>query len=541
MNDDERILAQAEKSINSLDGFYAITVTDDGLFLTVHPPEGNGYRVTEPVVLEDLKKRHVSEFDKHLTLRTIREAKGEPIKIAEPLEPEIDPEIQVIVARDRMEASLEIVTPKNSRPVTLDFVMNKIQECGIVFGIDHEAVQKAFERPGLKVICARGQRATDGENGRIEYHIDMENKGRPTEQDDGRVDFKSLNIFTTVYEGELLAEKIPPTLGIPGTDILGYPAAAKPGKDIPLPIGKNVKAVDGNKLVAGIAGQLVIANNKISVIPLIEVKEDVDLSTGNIDFVGNVIVRGSVQAGFTVKAQGNVEICGTVSGGIVEGKNVIIRMGIQGMHRGHIKATESVIAKFIENANVFAGQDVTVNDVILHSKVSAGKKVIVEGRRGLIAGGTVIAGEEVRVKIAGTHMATNTELEVGVNPVLREEYQSIRKEIKKLEVSLDQTIKAIGILKTFDQSKMPQEKREMLLKLTKAQFHLVGQVETSRNRIIEIELALEEMRYGRIRISDVIYPGVKIVVGTLVKPIREQQKFVSFYAEDGEIKVGSFK
>ncbi|MPM68941.1 hypothetical protein SDC9_115878 [bioreactor metagenome] len=138
-------------------------------------------------------------------------------------------------------------------------------------------------------------------------------------------------------------------------------------------------------------------------------------------------------------------------------------------------------------------------------------------------------------------MATSTELEVGVNPVLREEYQSIRKEIKKLEVSLDQTIKAIGILKTMDQAKMPQDKREMLLKLTKAQFHLVGQVETFRNRIIEIELALEEMRSGRIRIADFVHPGVKVVVGTLVKPIREQQRFVSFCAEDGEIKVGSFK
>ncbi|MGI6093281.1 MAG: DUF342 domain-containing protein [Negativicutes bacterium] len=541
MNDDERVLEQAQQNVNSLDGFYSITAMEDGLFLTVHPPAGDGIRVTEPAIFEELERRQISEFDKYLTIRTIREAKGEPVKIAEPVAPEVDPEVQVTVTRDRMEATLEIVTTKNCRPITMDFVMNKIQECGIIFGIDHEMVQKAFERPGLKVIFARGQRATDGENGRIEYRIDTENKGRPTEQEDGRVDFKSLNIFTTVYEGELLAEKIPPTPGSAGTDILGYPVAPKPGKDIPLPIGKNVKVIEGNKLVAGIAGQMVIANNKINVIPLIEVKEDVDLSTGNIDFVGNVIVRGSVQAGFTVKALGNVEIFGAVSGGTVEGKNVIIRMGIQGMHRGYIKATENVIAKFIENANVFAGLDVTVNDVILHSKISAGKKVVVEGRRGLIAGGTVIAGEEIRAKIAGTHMATNTELEVGVNPELREEYQSIRKEIKKLEISLDQTIKAVGILKSMDQARMSQDKREMLLKLTKAQFHLARQVETYRNRVLEIELAFEEMRYGRIRIADVIYPGVKIIVGNLVKPIREQQKFVSFYAEDGEIKVGSYK
>jgi uncharacterized protein (DUF342 family) len=81
----------------------------------------------------------------------------------------------------------------------------------------------------------------------------------------------------------------------------------------------------------------------------------------------------------------------------------------------------------------------------------------------------------------------------------------------------------------------------MLLKLTKAQFHLIGQTETMRNRIAQIELALEEMRYGRIKVADTVYPGVKLVVGTLVKPVRDSIKFANFYAEDGEIKTGSYK
>ncbi|MDD4602107.1 hypothetical protein SDC9_06245 [bioreactor metagenome] len=541
MNDDERILEQAEQNDDKLDGFYSIHLLSDGVYLSVHAPQGEGARVLETVVFEDLKKRDIDEYNKSLTLQVVREAEGKQVKIADALVPKVDPDIQVVVERDRMEASLQVVVAKNSRPVTLDLIMSKVQETGIVFGVDHAAIQKAFERPGLKIICAKGQRPLDGVNGRIEYRTNLENKGKPAEQEDGRVDFKSLNMFTTVYEGEVLAEKVPPTPGVSGIDIFGQQVGAKPGKDIPLPMGKNVKLIEGNQLVAGIAGQLVFVNNKINIIPVIEVKEDVDLSTGNIEFVGSVVIRGSVQAGFTVKAQGDVEINGNVSGGVVEGKNVTIRMGIQGMHRGYIKATENVVVKYIENATVIAGQDVTVSDVILHSKVSAGKKIIVEGRRGLIAGGTVTAGDEIRAKVAGTHMATNTELEVGVNPILRQEYQHIRKEIKKLETSLDQAIKALSILKSMDQNSMPPERKEMLLKLTKTQFHLVGQIEVFRNRNTEIELALEEMRYGRIRISDIVYPGVKIVVGTLVKPMREQHKFVSFYADNGEIKVGSFK
>ena len=211
------------------------------------------------------------------------------------------------------------------------------------------------------------------------------------------------------------------------------------------------------------------------------------------------------------------------------------------MHRGYVKAKENVVAKFIENATVHAGNEIIVSDVVLHSRITAGKKILVEGRRGLIAGGTVMAGEEIRAKVIGTQMSTSTELEVGVNPALREEYQHIRREIKKVEVSLEQTQKALGILRAMDQHSMPPDKREMLLKLTKAQFHLVGQVDTMRTRMTAIEGEFEEMRAGRIKASDVIYPGVKVVVGTLVKPVRDTLKFVSLYAEDGEIKVGTFK
>ena len=125
--------------------------------------------------------------------------------------------------------------------------------------------------------------------------------------------------------------------------------------------------------------------------------------------------------------------------------------------------------------------------------------------------------------------------------MLREAYQHIRRATKKLDINLEQAQKALNILRSMDQHTMPPDKREMLLKLTKAQFHLVGQVETMRTRMAVIEGEFEEMRAGRIKVADTIYPGVKVVVGTLVKPIRDILKFASLYAEDGEIKIGGFK
>lgn len=537
MENDELI----SDATDSLDGYFEVAVSDSGVFLKVFSPKGDGEPVKEPAIVTELQNREVKDYNLTLIIRTVKEATGVPVQIAPPPQPDGEPEVQILVSRDRLEANLVIIVPKRSRPLLLDEVLDKIREAGVTYGIDLDAVQKAFQRPGLRTVCAKGLNPIDGTDAYIKYYLDFENKGRPLELEDGRVDHKNLNTFTTVRQDEVIAEKIPAVPGTAGIDILGQPIAAKPGKDISLPLGKNVHAVDNKKIVASIAGQLMIVNNKINVIPIIEVKGDIDFSTGNIDFVGNVIIRGSVQAGFTVKAEGNVEISGTVSGGTVEGKNVIIRMGVQGMQRGYVKASENVVAKFLENATVYAGKDIIISEVVLHSKLFSGKKVIVEGRRGLIAGGQVIAGEEIRAKVAGTQLAANTDLEVGINPLLREEYQTLRQEIKKVQHNLEQTQKALVILKAMDPSSIPKEKQEMLLKLTKAQFHLVGQTETIRNRISEIELAFEEMRYGRIKVLDVVYPGVKIVVGSHVKPIREVMRFVTFYAEEDDVKVGPYK
>lgn len=519
-------------------GQFTISKDKDGLFLTVYPANG-GKSVLEPDVINALKEQNIVNFNYPLLVKAVKEAAGQPVRIFSPEEEKKEADIQTFVERDRMEAFVSIKAAPDSQPPTPKDIVAKLEAAGVKYGIDQERIQRACQYMGAKMSVAVGKRPIDGKDAYISYLIDIESKGKPTELENGSVDYKSINSFIKISEGEVIAEKFPSMPGTAGLDVLGNTVPPKPGRDIPLPLGKNVKAVD-NKLIAAISGQVVLANNKVSVIPTVEVNGDIDFSSGNIDFVGSVIIKGSVQPGFYVKAEGDIEILGSVCGGIVEGNNVTIRMGIQGMLRGHVKARSNIYAKFIENSNVSADLDVIVTDVILHSHISAKHKVIVEGKRGLIAGGKVTAGEEIRAKSAGTQLAVVTELEVGVNPLLREEYQNLKKELRKVEATHDQTQKSLALFRSLDQNQLPPEKRELMLKLTKAQFQLAGHLETMHTRLCEIEKELDEIRNGRIRISDIVYPGVKIVVGNQVKPVREQIRFVTFYVDEGELKTSSY-
>lgn len=517
---------------------FLLELLPDGLWLTVYPLAEGAPGAEVGAVLEGARNLGYRNLNSMAIAEVVRDAQGVPVKLAEKIEvPE--PEVQVIVARDRMEAFLQIHAPKGARALSVDEVLGKIQAAGVVFGVDSDAVLKAVERLRSNTTIAKGQPAQDGRNAEIRYLVSTETKGRPQELADGRVDYKSLNLFVNVAEGDVLAEKLPATLGENGCDVLGQTLFPKKGKEAALPMGKNTR-IEEDKLIATQAGHVLLSGGKLSVVPVIELKADVDLSTGNIDFTGNVIVGGSVQQGFSVKAGGNVEIRGSVSGGSVEGKNITVCHGIQGMNSGKIKAEENINARYIENGVVEAGGDVVINDAILHSRVSAGGRILVEGRRGVVAGGHLMAGGEISLHAGGTHLAPVTVLEVGIDPVVKDEYRRIRDEHQKMNQMLEQTQKALTILKAIEPSKLPPDKREMLLRLTKTQFQLVGQIEAIRNRMMQIELLFEEVRTGRVRVDDVIYPGVKIIIGALVRPIREPIKHSSFYVEDGEIRVGPF-
>lgn len=475
------------------DGFYQITVKDKEIFLLVCPPKERGRAVDAAVIKEELHTYSIDKTNHFLISQVINKAAGVPVKIAELVEKEevvVKRQIKIQVTRDHMVAMLESRDNQGNTPLTIDDVIEKFKDVGMSFGIDGVAVKKFLADPETKIVCARGVAPIPGADAYMKYYVDFANKGRPVEQEDGSVDFKNTRMFFVATKNQLLAEKIPATKSIPGMNVFGKKVVIKDGKDLVLPVGKNVNVVKDNLIMAGLSGEVVWDKGKLTIIPVMEIKSDVDLSTGNIEFPRSIIIRGSVQDGFYVKADGDVDIRGGICGGQVEGKNIKVGMGIFGMEHGYVKSTETISAKFIEKANVFAGTDLYVMNVILHSLVNAGEKVIVAGQRGRIIGGTITAGVEIRAATIGTQSEAGTVLEVG----------------KKIQVSA-----------TPDEVKEYQDK-------------------------IEDEMSANAMTDGKVRVLDTAHAGVKIVIGRYMKSLSDSIKYATFFVaeEDDKISIGPY-
>lgn len=527
----------AEKKQNR----YDVTVEPTGVFLTVYPVREGEQRIDPQVIYADLIAQDLHTVQKDAVTRATVSPTGSPVLVGDYPGPE-QPEIVVEIAKNKMEASMEIIPSRKGTRPALNDIKVALAAKGVVFGLDESQIEIALDHPKKPVVVARGKAPEDGVNAKIQHAIDFSKAGKPKEELDGRVNFHDLNLVYNVRAEDVIAEKIPKTDGVPGSTVTGEALPAKPGKDIPSPAGKNTYVDEEGMIRASIDGQMQIVNGKMTISPVFEVKEDVDVSTGSITFVGSVVVRGSVQMGFSIKAEGDIEINGTASGATLEGNNILVKNGIQGMQRGYIRAKGNVTTKYIENATVTAQDTVNVAEAILHSNVSAGKKVVVQGKRAVIVGGTVRAGEEILSRFVGSHLATPTVLEVGVNPELRDDLNKVKKEVKDVQFQLDQAQKAVQLLKNMEANgTITPEKREMLLKVTKSYYNLAGQHETMRTRIQEIENQIDDLRNGKIKVAEIVHPGVKIVVGAAMLPVRDAINFATFYEEDGDVKTGSYK
>jgi uncharacterized protein (DUF342 family) len=159
---------------------------------------------------------------------------------------------------------------------------------------------------------------------------------------------------------------------------------------------------------------------------------DVGLATGEIEFEGSVIVEGDVNTGCRIEAGGDVEVRGSVYGGIVEARgNVTVQYGIT--HQARVTAGGNVRAKFVEYSEVKASAHVWASDGIVQSTIVAGGKVEALGRYGAIVGGHVNGRLGVSAREVGSPSGVPTSIVAGVAPDLLAKLERLRDEAKALD------------------------------------------------------------------------------------------------------------
>lgn len=263
---------------------------------------------------------------------------------------------------------------ETGRNITLEDIQDELAHEKIVYGIDENMVNALLREREYctEYLIGKGTPPTIGKDAKIEYYFSTNQSLKPKHNEDGSVNYHELNIISKVEKDQLIARLIPAVPGQPGHDVFGNELKPREVQSLRLSYANNIYVSDdGTELYSGVTGHASLVQGKVFVSGVYEVPADVDNSIGDINYPGNVSVKGNVKSGFVIHADGDIVVEGVVEGAeLYAGGQIIVKRGIHGMGKGLLSAKGNVVIKFIEGATVKSGGYIETESII-QSKVSA--------------------------------------------------------------------------------------------------------------------------------------------------------------------------
>ena len=282
-----------------------------------------------------------------------------------------------------------------------------------------------------------------------------------------------------------------------------------------------------NYLLAAAKGYVFYLNGKITVKTLLNVRQDVSFQTGNIFFVGDMAVHGSVRAGFSVQGN-NVRIMGMVEGGVVRARrDLMIDGGVRGGAGKHSKvdAGDKLMTPFLESVDARARGNMVIEKTCLYSTIYAGSNMVVRDK---LYGGTTNAYGSVYVGgQLGNKAALATKVYLGYDPLSIRQLEKIDKIIAQLSQTITHLNAIAGHLppETNDASRKLQA-----LRLQRRQ--LINRRDELWSRLAQDE---NYMQNCRLLCQGTVYPGVEISIGRAFMVVERIYQCTLFRLVDNEI------
>ncbi len=436
------------------------------------------------------------------------------------------------LSADKIYAWVLVFPPtEQGRELSRDMLLRALEDCGISYGVDTRLVDRMAHdesRYFNLYLIAQGKPAFDGKNGNIVDYVPrvIERVLQVDEYD--QVDYTALNLIHNVKEGQEICRLIHPTEGEPGRTVLDQEIPAKSGKVVSLPKGRNTEiSEDGDALVATMAGHVEFTGRSFQVRPVLDIPGNVDFSTGNIKFLGDVNIKGDVLTGFTVRAMGNIWVGGVIEAGstVEAGGDLTVVKGILGDGTTTVRAHRCIFSKYIENSTIYVRENLQT-DCIINGNIFCDGEVLVRSGRGSIMGGRVWAAKKVSATSVGSKSECRTSIALGGLPCTNFERELIQQELKDLEIEMEKLeCQLDSPVKTSLLSKVRMKLNAAELKLKQLEDDL-----------LDLREELHSDNEGRLECG-VAYAGTEISFGDEMVRLREENHQCIAKLVSGEILV----
>ena len=427
--------------------------------------------------------------------------------------PHKDAEITAEIANDRMQAFLSLFEGEGTGTrLSVDDARRAVEEAGVSHGIDGDAILEAVrhaseEGPIFRAVVARGTEPQSVESRSPQYLVRLASGKGFTVKEDGRVDHKHHDETTVVTTGtKLMRIPPPPDEPSPGYEVTGAKIEPKKAGTGDIQLGQNVRAEeqgDGSiVIVATVSGELVAERSSIDVRPARTIKGSVGVETGNIKFPGSVSVKGGVDAGYYVFANGDIRVAEGVEACLLSAEgDIILKQGVKGAGKAVLRSKARIQVAFAEQATLLSVGDINMKSGCMHSSVKCNGTLRFQSDKGSVVGGRVRVRKGLRAQNLGSSRGVATEISFGQDYLIADQIEKAEKEIEQLKLKI-----------TRDDMAMREESDnlERLEELRKEKKKLLKMIEQRSVRLFSLREKFEEHYPSELRIHGTVFPGVRI-------------------------------
>lgn len=379
---------------------------------------------------------------------------------------------------------------------------------------------------------AKGEEPSPGRDGKLVWLVKRFSQSGEMQADEkGFVDFLTLNRFDNITKGQSIARLYPPHDGKDGVNAVGKHMKSLPGKPLKLSLDRSVKIEKHSSgayevLIAEENGYALEESGRISIRTVLEVKGDVDLKIGSLDFIGGIVISGDVQKGIMIKSQEDLLI-----GGNVQGENMLSSqksLTVKGAHFGGERS--GIFARDFYKVKLARLVSADVDGVVIVEKEAIecliSTRTFFDARSAKIIGGSyrVVTGAEIGQ--FGNDAGKHTEV------VLCAEIEASREWVD-LERSLQQHSEAIELLKLHlghyaHQSKkiarLAPEHREKMMRLQTKLESLESSYLYQKKKKSEFVAKAKDAVPGHVNITTLMHAGAVVKYGEHVFQVQESMK-----------------
>lgn len=477
---------------------------------------------------DEAETKSVSEEEEALSDEETQE------NIPEKILPDLDAQVVIFTIKNQLAAWLLVYPPVgHGREVSREMLVQALEESEVDFGVDKDLLNQlpaADDRYFHLFLAAEGIPAIHGKDGYVIDNFPREKQQELPVNESGQVNYAELNIVHNADIGDVICQIVEPTDGEDGRTVFDKEIPAKDGKKAVVPKGRNTElSEDGSTLTATKPGHVEFDGRNFQVKPVMEIGRNVDYSTGNINFLGDIHIHGDVCSGFTVRAMGTITVDGVVEASTIEaGEDLVVVKGVKGNGQAVIKSCGSVYTKYLESSIVCV-KETLQTDYIINCNVYSDGQIQACSGRGIIIGGKIRAAGEVKANIVGSKSECLTSIILGGHPSDDFEYESLVREITELEIEYDELEK---------QPDSPTKVRNLPMMRMKLS------VDRAKLKQFEkfMEVEKEEPRYQdekpdeRCLVCDTAYPGTEVTIGEVTYRLEHENKHGRAALCEGEIR-----